>query len=260
MQQQHHSDILPAYTTAPRPPKLGKPPFWMIAAALIVVVGSWLPLVLFARAKAANSTQPRVQLVQDMGVQPKAREQQASDLFADGRADRPDILGTVARGQLNDDDQYFLGYQMGFDEKTGKPAPKFFDTLPKQVKVDEALLKRGQQRFNIYCSACHGLDGRGHGSVNERAMELNAEETPRALKWVQAADLTSDPVKARPDGHIYNTINVGIRSMPAYGPVVPPADRWAIVAYVRALQLSTDASSRILPDDIKARARAATKK
>ena len=254
--QQHHSDILPAYTEAPRPPNIGKPPFWMIALALIFVVGSWLPLVLFARGKAAQSPQPRVQFVQDMGMQPKFREQQTSDIFADERADRPVIAGTVARGELHADSDYYLGYTMGVDDK-GKPAPRFLEGFPREVKVDDALLKRGQERFNIYCSVCHGLDGQGHGSVNEDAATLM--ELGKA-RWTPVANLTSDPVKARPDGHIYNTINVGIRSMPAYGPQVPPADRWAIVAYVRALQLSYDAPSRILPDDIKERAKAATKK
>src|SRR5690348_4786290 len=140
--QQHHSDILPAYTEGPRPPKIGKPPFWMIALALIFVVGSWLPLVLFARGKAAQSREPRFQLVQDMGMQPKFREQQTSDIFADERADRPIIDGTVARGELHADSNYYLGYTMGVDEKTGKPAPKFLEGFPKQVKVDDALLKR----------------------------------------------------------------------------------------------------------------------
>lgn len=257
--QQHHSDVPPPYTTAPRPPKIGRPPFWMIAIALVGLVGSWLPLVLFARAKAANSTEPRVQLVQDMGIQPKYREQQSNDLFADGRADRPVIEGTVARGELHEDSGYYLGYTMGTDEKTGKPAAKFLEEFPKQVTVDEALLKRGQQRFNIYCSVCHGLDGQGHGPVNEDAMALQGVD-PRNAKWTQVANLTSDLVRSRPDGHLYNTINVGIRNMPPYGPQVPTADRWAIVAYVRALQLTYDAPSRILPDDVKERAKAAGKK
>lgn len=258
MQQQHHSDVPPAYTTGPRAPKIGRPQFWMIAIALIFVVGSWLPLVMFARAKASLSTQPRVQLVQDMGIQPKYREQQSSDLFADGRADRPVIEGTVARGQLHEDSEYFLGYTMVEDEKaTTKPTAKFVDGFPKEVTVNDALLQRGQQRFNIYCSACHGYDGQGHGTVNEDAMQLQALGNAR---WTPAANLTSDIVRSRPNGHIYNTINVGIRNMPPYGPQVPPADRWAIVAYVRALQLTYDAPSRILPDDVKERAKAAGKK
>jgi mono/diheme cytochrome c family protein len=250
--QQHHSDIPPEYTSDPRPPKLGKPPFWMIALALIFVVASWLPLVIFARARAAISNLPRVQLMQDMGIQPKYREQQSSEIFADGRADRPRILDTVARGELHDDDHFYLGYSQGTDPKTGKPAATFFDTFPDKVKVTEALMARGQQRFNIYCSVCHGLDGQGHGPVNERALELQAMDPPGA-KWTQVADLTSDTVKARPVGHIYNTINVGIRSMPSYGAQVPPEDRWAIVAYVRALQQSRNVPSKDVPDDIKAR-------
>jgi mono/diheme cytochrome c family protein len=257
--QQHHSDVPPAYTSGPRPPKIGRPPFWMMAIALIGVVGSWLPLVLFARAKAALSTQPRVAMVQDMGVQPKYREQQSSEIFADGRADRPVIEGTVARGELHEDTAYYLGYTMETDAKTGKPAAKFLDSFPEQVTVDDALLKRGQQRFNIYCSVCHGLDGQGNGPVNARALELQNDD-PRNAHWTQVANLTSDLVRSRPDGHIYNTINVGIRNMPPYGPQVPTADRWAIVAYVRALQLTYDAPSKILPDDIKDRAKAATKK
>lgn len=257
MQQQHHSDVPPAYTTGPRPPNIGRPPFWMIALALIGVVGSWLPLVLFAKAKASLSTEPRVQFVQDMGIQPKYREQQSSDIFADGRADRPVIEGTVARGEVHEDSEYYLGYTMAEDAKTGKPAPKFVDGFPKEVTVDDALVKRGQQRFNIYCSACHGYDGQGHGAVNEDAMQL---QTMGNARWTPAANLTSDVVRGRPNGHIYNTINVGIRNMPPYGPQVPTADRWAIVAYVRALQLTYDAPSRILPDDVKERARAAGKK
>jgi mono/diheme cytochrome c family protein len=231
-------------------PKLGKPPFWMIALGLIAVVGSWLPLVIFARARASTSNLPRISLVQDMGVQPKYREQQSSEIFADGRADRPRIMGTVAYGQLDDDDHYYTGYTTSIDPKTDKPAVKFFDTFPDQVKVDEALLKRGQERFNIYCSVCHGFDGQGHGAVNERALELMQQGN---AKWTQAADLTGDPIKARPVGHIFNTINVGIRSMPSYGAQIPPADRWAIVSYVRALQQSGKVPSKDVPDDIKDR-------
>jgi mono/diheme cytochrome c family protein len=250
--QQHHSDIPPDYTTDPRPPKLGRPPFWMIAVALIGVVATWLPLVIAARARAAISNLPRIQPLQDMGIQPKYREQQSSEIFADGRADRPEIPGTVARGQLHDDDHYYLGYALSAGPTTTQPTVTFFDTFPDKVKVTDALMARGQQRFNIYCSVCHGLDGQGHGPVNERALELMANDPP-AAKWTQVADLTSDPVKARPVGHIFNTINVGIRSMPSYGAQIPVEDRWAIVAYVRALQQLGNVPSRDVPDDIKQR-------
>lgn len=249
---QHHSDTLPPYTQEPRPPKIGPIPFWMIALALIGVVGTWLPLVILARARAATSPLPRVQLMQDMGMQPKYREQQSSEVFADGRADRPKIEGTVARGQLHSDDHFDRGYEMVADEKTGKDAPKFFEDFPKQVKVDAKLLARGQERFNIYCSVCHGLDGQGNGAVNQIALQMQLEDPPRA-HWTQVADLTSDVVKARPVGHIFNTINVGIRNMGPYGDRIAPADRWAIVSYVRALQQSRNVRGSELPDDIKTR-------
>lgn len=225
---------LPAATYAPRPPRLRRPPFVFLAVGLVAVVASWVPLVVFARARVVPSPLPRVQFLQDMGVQPKFREQQSNLLFADERADRLPIPGTVARGEVEDDDQYWRGYTRtgGTDEK---PDVKFYETFPKQLTLDEAFIKYGQQRFNIYCSACHGLDGRGHGTVNERALQLM--QLGDKTTWTQAADLTSAAVSVRPVGHIYNTINVGIRSMPSYGAqVTSPRDRWAIVAYVRALQ------------------------
>lgn len=239
---------IPRYTLDPRPPRRGKPPSWMISIGLILVVGSWVPLVLFARARASTSSLPRVQFVQDMGTQPKYREQQTSDVFADGRADRPVIEGTVARGHLDEDDHFYRGYTRAV-AANGKPEVKWFDTFPKQVKVDMPLLDRGRDRFNIYCSVCHGLDGYGHGAINERALELQ-RDPKNGTAWVQAANLTADAVKARPDGHIFNTITNGIRNMPGYGAQIPVKDRWAIVAYVRALQLANDVPSREVPRSV----------
>lgn len=243
------TENLPKYTTAPVPPRLGKVPFPFVSLGIIFVLGSWVPLAFFARARATLSKEPRVSLIQDMGIQPKYREQQSSEIFADGRADRPLIIGTVARGHLDADDHYYRGYSMTATVSTTQPfAPKFYEDFPSQVKVDAKLLARGQERFNIYCSVCHGLDGYGHGAVNDRALELMAEGN---ASWVQAANLTIDPVKSRPVGHIFNTINVGIRNMPSYGAQIPVEDRWAIVAYVRALQLSQDVNPRIVSDAVK---------
>lgn len=244
---------LPPVTYEVRPPRLRRPPFWLVSAGLIFIVGSWLPLVLFARSRVRPSGDARVSYVQDMGTQPKFREQQSNRLFADGRADRLPIPGTVAFSANPDtydrehperydpahnDDHYWRGYSMSAGPD-GKPAPKWFDTFPSQVLVDgklsEAFVKRGQQRFNIYCQPCHGLDGTGSGTVNRVAQELK-EKT-----WTPVASIPSASVRARPVGHIYNTINMGIRSMPAYGAQIPVEDRWAIVAYVRALQLSQNA-------------------
>jgi mono/diheme cytochrome c family protein len=232
----HQDEVLPPgvpeVTYAPREPRLRRPPFIFIAIGVILVVASWVPLVLFAKARVERSEEPRVMIMQDMGTQPKFREQQTSEIFADGRADRPRVAGTIARGDLEEDDHYYRGYSMvaGAD---GKSQPKFFDTFPAQVKVTEGLVHRGQERFNIYCSACHGLDGYARGSVEVRSEQLGSP--------LNAKSLHEDGVRARVDGHIFNTITNGIRNMPGYSAQIPVADRWAIVAYVRALQLSQNA-------------------
>ncbi|HWP39382.1 MAG TPA: cytochrome c [Tepidisphaeraceae bacterium] len=216
--------------------ELPRPPFWMVAGFLILVVATWIPLVVFARARVDRTDQPRVHLFQDMDIQPKYRPQDDSPVFADGRAMRLPIPGTVARGKLQEDDHYYRGYKRVLDAASGRYSVVFFDSLPPQLTLDEQLLARGQQRYNIYCATCHGLDGYGNGPVNNRAV---ARQEP---KWVPAASLHTDSVRARPDGHLYNTITNGIRNMPGYGAQIQdPADRWAIVAYLRALQLSQNA-------------------
>src|SRR5947209_4492968 len=157
------ADQLPKYTLEPRPPRLGALPFWITAIIAIATAVSWIPLSLIARGRFSNSEEPRISLMQDMGSQPKYREQQSSDVFADARADRLPIAGTVPRGKLQADDHFYRGYSVGQGGTATQPAVKFFDDFPQQVQVTPALLKRGQERFNIYCSACHGYDGSGPG-------------------------------------------------------------------------------------------------
>jgi mono/diheme cytochrome c family protein len=228
-------------------PRLPRPPFWMIALALVMVVVTWLPLAIIARARVSLSSEPRIQIMQDMGIQPKFREQEINTLFEDDRAMRPKISGTVARGSLEpaDQDNYYHGF-VRQNDGSGNWKVVFADSLPENLtntpKRMKALLARGQQRFNIYCYVCHGYDGSGRGPVNQRAMELKAIDTdpqhPLGISWTPAAQITSDVIRAEPDGKIFNTITNGIRTMPSYGAQVPVDDRWAIVAYVRALQLS----------------------
>ncbi|HZL34803.1 MAG TPA: cytochrome c [Tepidisphaeraceae bacterium] len=250
---------LPPVTYEVRPPRLRRPPFWLVSFGLVFIIASWLPLVLFARARVRPNDNTHLALIQDMGTQPKFREQQTNELFADDRADRLPIVGTVpfsadpnhydhrnpsAYDPAQTDDHYWRGYSSK-NGPDGKPVVTWFDSYPEQLldngKLTEAFLKRGQERFNIYCSACHGLDGRASGTVNYTAVELK-EGT-----WTPAASLPSAQVRARQIGHIYNTINVGIRTMPGYGAQVPVEDRWAIVAYVKALQLAQNATRRMVP-------------
>jgi mono/diheme cytochrome c family protein len=242
-------------------PRLGRPPFWMVSLALIFVVATWLPLAIIARARSSTMTEPRIQIMQDMGIQPKFKEQMTNPLFADDRAMRPKIPGTIAFGSLETDDKYYRGFVRQNDGH-GKWTVAFVDTLPSTLsdtpKKMGALLARGQQRFNIYCYVCHGYDGSGHGPVNQRALELKAIDTdpdhPIGVSWTPVAQLTSDIIRAEPDGKIFNTITNGIRTMPSYGSQIPTADRWAIVSYVRALQLSQggEPASLVNPEQLKA--------
>jgi mono/diheme cytochrome c family protein len=226
-------------------PRLPRPPFWMIAIALIGVVGTWLPLAIIARARVTTTAETRIQLMQDMGKQPKLGTQMTFPLFADDRAMRPIIRGAVAYHSLETDDNYYHGFARRNDG-SGKWTVIFTTSLPPQLSDSKEkmhrLIERGQNRFNIYCYVCHGYDGSGHGPVNQRALELQSIDTdpqhPIGVSWTPAAQLYSDTIRAEPDGKIFNTITNGIRTMPAYGPQIPIEDRWAIVAYVRALQLS----------------------
>jgi mono/diheme cytochrome c family protein len=230
---------VPEVTLAPREPRLRRPPFGVVAVFLVLVVGTWVPLVFFARARVSYSQQPRVQLLQDMGSQPRYSEQQTSDLFLDGRAMRPKVAGTVARGEAELDDAFYRGYTVTAGGAIGggagqKAQVNFVSAFPPQVNVDEPFLERGRARFNIYCAPCHGMDGYGRGPVAVRSEEIGNP--------LNVASLHADAVRARPEGHIYNTINVGIRNMAGYGGQIrDPLDRWAVVAYVRALQVSQHA-------------------
>jgi mono/diheme cytochrome c family protein len=226
-------------TLAPREPRLRRPPFPIIAAFLVLVIATWVPLVFFARERVSYKPDPRVQIVQDMGKQPRYNEQRASDVFLDGRAMRPRVPGTVARGQAELDDVFYRGWTTA-SGAGGKPQVNFAADFPQEVKLDLQLLERGRGRFNIYCAPCHGVDGYGRGPVAVRADEIGNS--------LNVMSLHADVVRSRPPGHLYNTVTIGIRTMPGYGGQIrDPVDRWAVVAYVRALQLSQSAPKELMP-------------
>ena len=199
-------------------------------AILIVIVLAMIPPALIAQLRAVNSKSPRVHLILDMDNQPKFRAQHANPLFADGRAMRIQVPDTVARGGLQEDDHYHLGVRQD----------AWATDFPPQVSVDMALLERGRERFDIYCLPCHGAAGYGDGIVNKRAMELMNLGT-NGTTWVQPKSIHDADVREQPLGQIYNSITNGVRTMPAYGSQIPVADRWAIVAYMKALQRSQNA-------------------
>lgn len=222
---------------------LRKPPVWAIYTIIIMIMASFVPLAMLAKARFSYSAQPRVHIIQDMDVQPRYNTQAANPMFADGRAMRLPVPGTVAQGHLDQDDHFYRGFVQLRNEATGKWEVQYFKTMPKEVTIDQATMKRGQTLFGVYCAPCHGLDGAGQGAVFIRAQKINQSA------FTPPSDLHSAEIQGREHGHIYNTIRNGIRNMPAYGSQIDTADRWAIVAYVRALQLAQNATLDDVPPD-----------
>jgi len=165
---------------------------------------------------------------QDMQDQPKFIPLRPSEFFADGRSQRPLIDGTVARGHLNDDEAFYTG--KGPD---GKP----LDTFP--FAVTKEIIERGRQRFNIYCTPCHGYGGDGDGMIVRRGFR-------------KPPSYHIDRLRQVPNGYIYDVITNGFGAMQDYSAQVAPADRWAIVSYIRALQLSRNASINDVPPEARA--------
>ncbi len=159
---------------------------------------------------------------QDMHNQPKYLPLRESEIFADGRSARPLVEGTVARGALREDTVFF----------TGKSGTAFVTELP--VPLTPALLARGRQRFEVFCSPCHGRTGRGDGMVVQRGYKA-------------PSSYHVDRLRAMPIGYFFDVITNGYAAMPDYAAQVPPADRWAIAAYIRVLQFSQYAPVAAIP-------------
>ncbi len=153
---------------------------------------------------------------QDMHNQPKYIPLRPSDFFGDRRSERPLVEGTVARGHLNDDNAFYTGRG---------PDGKFTDEFP--FPVTKSVMERGQNRFNIYCAPCHDRLGNGNGKIVRRG-------------YRHPPSYHIDRLQQVPNGYIYDVITSGFGAMPDYAAQIHPADRWAIVAYVRALQLSSN--------------------
>ena len=162
---------------------------------------------------------------QDMANQPKNRPESPSDFFSDGRSVRPLIENTVARGSIAND-----AYNV----------PKDFAGFPPAVKINEKLLNRGEDRYKIFCTPCHGLQGDGLGMIAARGMK-------------HPPSYHIDRLRQAPNGYFYDVMTKGYGAMYSYSERIPPPDRWAIVAYIRALQLSRNAKVADLPPDLRQR-------
>jgi mono/diheme cytochrome c family protein len=280
-------------------PKVPRPFFtvWGLVAAFSVV-----PLLVVLKMRVTNSSSPRFHVFYDMDFSPAKDAQQHSTLFADGRAMRPNVPGTVSRGELGQDMNFLSGIDIEAlastdapraerlvrtylnplaqddqasseqavpeDPANSEPAasepaasepaasvggqPKsVMDTTPwleeNPLEITSELVERGQKYFGIYCSVCHGMNGAGNGLVNRRAQKI------LATTWLPPAPLHQEILYADkyPDGKLFNTISKGIRKMPGYAGQIKAHDRWAIVAYVRALQQSQNATLELVPADMR---------
>ena len=160
-------------------------------------------------------------LKQDMAYQPKNRPLSPSDFFSDGRSERPLVENTVPRGAL-EMDQFVVA-----KDSNDFPLP-----------LDQQLLERGEERYKIFCSPCHGLQGDGNGMVAMRGMK-------------HPPSYHQDRLRQVPNGYIYDVITNGFGAMLGYSAQIPPRDRWAIIAYLRALQFSRNAKAADLPPDVR---------
>lgn len=184
-----------------------------ILILLALSVGVFGPL----GCRGYTSAQPPVHINPNMDIQEKGKAYKESDFFEDGQYMRMPIPGTVARGYLKEDEFFYHGLVQG------QPAR----SLPKSLDIDEAFLKRGQQLFTRTCAACHGAIGDGNGLVGRRLM-------------VKPTSLHSEYMYGLPPGHYFNVIQKGIRTMQSYEHMINAHDTWAILTYVRVLQMSQD--------------------
>lgn len=184
--------------------------------------------LLVSGCRGNRSADPPIHLQQNMDFQ-RFEAQEANDFFADGRAMRPQVSNTVARGELRADEHFY----------SGRVAGHHADTLP--VPLTRALLLRGQERYDIYCAVCHGRTGDGQSVISRR----------QAMR-VPPPAYTDPRLLAQPVGYFFDVITNGVRNMPAYGERIPAHDRWAIAAHVRALQIAGSGRCEQVPQAVRA--------
>lgn len=177
---------------------------------------------------------------QDMQDQPKYLAYRGSETFGDSLSSRMPVEGTVARGYLREDEAYYTGKMAG-----GVSAAASTDTSKKSAgnevnefpfPITHEIMDRGQERYNIYCSPCHGVLGDGRGMIVNRGFR-------------QPPSYHQDRLRTATLGHFYDVITNGFGVMPDYAMQVPPHERWAIIAYIRALQYSQNAKLADVPPD-----------
>jgi|SRR5690606_5259230 len=175
--------------------------------------------------RGTTFTKPPIEIFPDMDRQPRYDPQARSTFFADGRTDRPLPPGVVARGELRLDTALYQGRTANGEWVRG---------FPEALTVDHSFLATGRKSYDIYCAPCHGGLGDGRGIVTQYG-------------WGTPANFHSDLFRQMPEGEIYNTITHGKNTMLPYADKLTPPERWAVVAYVRALQRSQNARAEDVP-------------
>ena len=182
--------------------------------------------IILGGCRGSLKEDPPIHINPNMDAMERFEAQEANPFFEDGRAMRPPVPGTVARGMLREDVAFHTGRNADGD---------YVQIMPVEYTVEFA--NRGRERYDIYCSVCHGVAGDGQGIV----MTGGYGFVPIGFH--------NDRLRTIEDGYLYEVITQGVRSMPAYAQQIPIADRWAIVAYVRALQRSQNADRDDIPAD-----------
>lgn len=206
-------------------------PKGIVYGMIVLTAAAAVPFALAAKARFSTSRTTRIHLIQDMDAQPKYKAQRVNPFYSDLRAQREQVDGTVAVGEFRDDDAFYKG-KVGND---------YARTFPTQLPLSEATMERGQQRFGIYCTPCHGFAGEGNGMVAKRADYLATTGTGKGMGWVPPTNINQEYLRQQPVGQLFESITNGVRNMPAYGAQIPTEDRWAIVMYLRALQAKSAA-------------------
>lgn len=268
-----HPESLDEVMEDSTPSNIPKP---ILLGALLLVLAGLIPAMIVLNMRAGFSDLPRWHVWFDMDFQPKKKPQQTTTVFADGRTMRPQVSGTVARGQLSEQDPFYLGWdpakQAAIQDPVGTlvsfqgakvdsadagqppaggqttsatgdggtaPEKPWLTELP--IEANAENMKLGKTKFEIYCVACHGYSGFGDGLAHKRAEALQQGT------WQQPTSLHIDRVFKQPVGKIFNTITIGQGKMAPYATSLTPKERWAVVLYVKALQRSRNANIEDVP-------------
>jgi mono/diheme cytochrome c family protein len=211
---------------------------------IVIVVG----VISIAGFRGEKMTHPEMIIFPDMLHQPRFDPQHTSEFFSDGSAARRPVTGTIPIGYTLEHRYYQLAANNRLDDaqftdqpdylNTGKMGDVYGDGIPEAIGVNAALLERGRERFKINCAICHGPAAAGDGVIKSYGL-------------VTVASLQDERIRSMPDGQIFSTITNGKNTMGAYGPQIAVQDRWAIVAYLRALQMSQNAKLAELPENLQ---------